>query len=432
MSAIVITEQKPNLIGFDRVLKWIAAGALVSIPLIVAVCVGYDSFVEDAIHFNVISGMGMWGTFVVHMATRPSRKEIGITLLLGLAMRLLYDVAIGEKGYAGSLLIAMGTFLGLASIVVLVIQAVRVKTERRAMIRRSLGVLATFNYMGFCLIFLLSFTRLALPRKLDYFLYAFDGSLGFEPSFALGRFVRAFPALDWLVGMVYNGLGLWFCIVYAAHTRVHGKFRFSILRLYIVNILIGISLYFLFPASGPRYAFPTFPNSPLVVEAGAVPLNSVPNAMPSLHLAGTLMIFWLSQPWKRLRLVTGVICVLTAVATMSTGEHYFIDLIVAVPYSLAMFALASDVRERRFPVVVGSTMVFIWLAVLRYGNIHPALSWMLVLVTIAMCFKLERRFARSLWNCAPGASGELWPATTAAAACWTRPPTNRAAEASPQ
>lgn len=393
-------KQKQTSLAWNttKLWRWIsfgAAGLVLLIPVLIAVRYGglYNSTFVD----NALSGWGMWGTFIIHMATRPSRKEIGATLLLGAAMRLLYDLAIGEKGYSGSIVIAMGVFLGLASLIVLVIHACRIKAERRILIRRTLTVIAIFNYMGVCLGFYLALASAMLPLKLDYFLSAFDFSLGTEPAFKLGKLVSAFPVLYWSVIMVYNSFGIWFSVIYAAHARAHGRFRFNIVRLFVANAFIGFSLYFLFPAMGPKYAFPAFPNLPAIVKTGAALLTGPPNAMPSLHFAGALMIFWMAQPWKWLRVATGSFCALTAIATLSTGEHYFVDLIVALPYALAIFALASDVPEKRFPMLVGAAMVLTWFGILRYGSIHPALSWSLVLVTTILCFKLQRRFARNIW-----------------------------------
>ncbi len=388
-----------STVGFSakpalRTVALAAAGILLLAPALIAVHNGlYDSFVDSP-----LSGWGMWGTFVIHMGTRPSRKEVGITVLLGLAMRLAYDAAIGETGYPGSLVIAMGTFLGLASLLVLAVQMFRVQTERRSVIRRSVGVIALLNYMGVCIGFYFALLSVMLPLKLDYYLYAFDGSLGFQPSFILGRFVASTPALFWLTLMVYNSVGFWFCVLYAAHLRIHGQFRFNIVRLFVANTCIGCALYFLFPATGPKYAYPAFPHLPVVVQAGAVLLTGRPNAMPSLHFGGSLLLFWMSRPWRWLRMVTGAICVVTALATMSSGEHYMIDLVVAMPYALAILALASDVRERRIPLLVGSAMVFAWLVALRYFTIPPVLSWPLVVATIALSFGLERRLASSLWK----------------------------------
>ena len=382
-----------------KALLFAPIGLILLIPVIVAVRGGlYGSFLDSP-----LSGWGMWGTFAIHMSTKPSRKEIGITALFGLAMRLLYDVAVGEKGYEGYIVIGIGTFLGMASLMVLAVQMMRVKTERRAVIRRTIGVLALFNYMSACLGFYFTMITSLLPHKLDYFLYTFDGSLGFQPSFALGRFVNAYPPLYWIAAMTYNSIGLWFGLLYALHSRAHGKYRFSIVRQFVVNPLVGCALYFLFPATGPKYAFSTFPNVPAAVHAGAVLLFGRPNAMPSLHFGGSILLFWMARPWKWMRILAGVICVFMAIATMSSGEHYFIDLVVALPYALVILALASDVKEKATPLVAGGAMVLAWLVALRYATFSPAVSWAMVIVTIVVSFELERRFSRTLWKKAPAA-----------------------------
>ena len=364
------------------------------VPVWVLVRAGtYDSFVD-----NPLSGWGMWGTFIILLATGPRGKEIGATVSLALAMRLAYDLKIGEKGYGGSIVISMGVFLGIASLVTMGVQAMRAESRRVAMVRRALGVILIFNYLGVCLAFYVHLAEILRPYKLDYFLYAFDGSLGFEPAFALGKLVHVIRPLHWLVAMVYNSLGLWFCMIYAIHARAHRKFPFSFLRLIIANALMGFTLYFFFPAMGPKYAYPSFPNLPSVTSAGPFLQWGVPNAMPSLHFGGMLLIFWMARPWKWARLATGSAVALTAVATLGLGEHYLVDLVVALPYALAILAFACDVPERRFPLLAGAVMVFSWLGVLRFGSIHPIIARMLIAVTLIVCLWLERKLALSIWG----------------------------------
>uniref|UniRef100_Q01VD1 Inositolphosphotransferase Aur1/Ipt1 domain-containing protein n=1 Tax=Solibacter usitatus (strain Ellin6076) TaxID=234267 RepID=Q01VD1_SOLUE len=377
-----------------RAVAFAALGTVLVFPVVVAVHHGlYDSYID-----NPLSGWSMWGTFVIHLATRPSRREVGITALLGALMRGAYDALVGEKGYAGSLIIGMGTFLGLASLLVLCVQMFRDRTPRRSVMQRSVGVMALVNYMNICLGFYFALLSVLLPLKLDYYLYAFDGSLGLQPSFILGSIVAPVPVLVWLTAMVYNSLGFWFCVMYAAHSRVHGQFRFSIVRLFVVSNCIGCALYFLFPAAGPMYAYPTYPIPPAVVQAGAVLLAGRPNAMPSLHFGGSLMLFWMARPWRSLRIVTGAICLLMVLATLGRGEHYLIDLVVAVPYALATLALSSDVREGRLPLIAAGAAVLAWVAALRYVKIPAVLSWPLVVATIVLSFGLERRLARVVWK----------------------------------
>ena len=363
------------------------------IPVAFTVHAGlYDSFVD-----NPLSGWGMWGTFMIHLSTRPRRSEVFATILLALIMRLAYDLAIGEKGYPGSALIGMGVFLGLASLAVLAIRAIGAPSDRRPMIRRALTVIALFNYIGVSLSLYISFASWARPVKLDYFLYAFDGSLGFQPAFKLAQLVRASKAVTWFEVMVYDSLGLWFCLIYAAHARIYGKFPFDIIRLFAANAFIGFTLYLVFPAMGPKYAFPSFPELPGSIHPAAVVMRGLPNAMPSLHFGGTLLIFWIARPWKWLQVVTGTVSVLTAVATLAFGEHYLVDLVVAVPYALAILALSANVPDRTLPLLSGAGMVFAWLGILRAGAMPGLAAWLLILATLALSFFLERRLAAKLW-----------------------------------
>jgi membrane-associated phospholipid phosphatase len=66
-------------------------------------------------------------------------------------------------------------------------------------------------------------------------------------------------------------------------------------------------------------------------------LDDVPrNAVPSLHSAWALLIWWslrYSKNWMR-GLAT-VFLALTLLATLGLGEHYPIDLVVALPFAVA-------------------------------------------------------------------------------------------------
>jgi hypothetical protein len=380
----------PHSNRLERVLKlgaWVVIPLLMLIPVAISVHAGlYDSFVD-----NVLSGWGMWGTFAIYAATRPNRKELAATVALAVALRAAYDLAIGERGYPGSVVLGMGVFLGLASMPVLLVHSLEPAGERRSRCRRSLAAIALLSYIGVCLNFYISFIRLALPAKLDSFLYNFDDSLGFQPSFAVGRLVYSIRPLYRFEAMVYDSLGFWFAFVYAVHAGYNVRYRLSLLKLFIANAFVGFSLYFLFPAMGPKYAFHSFPALPGPVHSAAALLHGVPNAMPSLHFGGALLICWLSRPWKWLYRATGVFAALTALATLSLGEHYLIDLVVAVPYALAIFAFSSNSPERRTPLAVASALVLAWMLYLRTGWYAAPLSWTLVLGTVGTAFTLQRR-----------------------------------------
>lgn len=373
---------------------------VVLIPVVVAIHAGaYNSFVDSA-----LTGFGMWGTFTIHLWTRPSRKEALLTVILGLALRVAYDLAVGERGYVGSSIIGMGTFLGFASLLVMAARCLGHPGERRAVCRRTLVVLALLTYLGFCLGFYLSFAKLILPTKFDYYLYNFDGSLGFQASFLVGKLTARFPWLFWTEVMVYNSFGFWFSLVYAAHANTRKAYPVDVIKMLVGNALIGFSLYMICPATGPKYAFPSFPNVPGPVHAAPVLLSGVPNAIPSLHFGGALLLFWFLKPWKWVHRAMGLFTALTALTTMGLGEHYLIDLVVGVPYALAILAFSSKVVDRRLPLCAGAAMVMFWLCALRFAVFPGVLSWMLVLATVGTSFVLQHRLAERLW--APGEPAE--------------------------
>jgi hypothetical protein len=164
---------------------------------------------------------------------------------------------------------------------------------------------------------------------------------------------------------------------------------------------MGFLFYNLFPACGPLYVFgQAFPFHPLpmailsrlTVKPAAFP--GLRNAMPSLHLAWTLQAWWYSRglSWIE-RLVAFAFLALNAVATLGTGEHWFVDLIVAFPYALMIQAICAyhvpwKDPARKAALFLGLGGILGWMAVLRYGTelfwTSPIVPWALSAATIAL------------------------------------------------
>jgi hypothetical protein len=389
--AATLSALQPSAAALRPAIK-IAAGGVAAVVLLVPVAIAfhaglYHSFVDDP-----LSGWGMWGSFAIYLSTRPGRKECAAAIGLAVLLRAAYDAVVGEHGYPGSAILAMGTFLGLAGLALLGARSLR-EGNRRGVSRQSLIAIAVLSYMGVFLAFYISFAKLALPRKYDYYLYAFDSSLGFHPSFAAGRLVRASATLALTLAMVYNSLGFWLSLLYAVHAGARARYPIAILKMLVANAVIGFSLYFLCPAIGPKCTFPSYPDDPGAVYPAVTFMSGLPNAMPSLHFAAALLIFWLSKPWKWLYRITGVFCALTALATLGLGEHYLVDLVVAVPYALAMMGFCAGVPERRTAIAVGASMLLGWLVFLRGAYFPKPLSWALIAATLATAAILEQRLA---------------------------------------
>ena len=111
-------------------------------------------------------------------------------------------------------------------------------------------------------------------------------------------------------------------------------------RTVLIGGLLCFIFYYAFPAVGPAW----FDWS----AASSIP-SSPHNCVPSMHLALAMMIAWnVRKGWLRLGL--WVYAGLIAVATLALGEHYLIDLIAAVPYTVAVQWAAIAWDRRRFAV----------------------------------------------------------------------------------
>jgi hypothetical protein len=118
--------------------------------------------------------------------------------------------------------------------------------------------------------------------------------------------------------------------------------------------------------------------------------------MPSLHFAGALFTAWglwsLGTTWRLLGL--GV-AILTVLATLGTGQHYAIDLIVAVPFATAVYAGASRTGPWKAMTVYGIVGTLAWIALLRWAPgqlVHVnGVTWLLALTTIAIPIALLMR-----------------------------------------
>lgn len=109
------------------------------------------------------------------------------------------------------------------------------------------------------------------------------------------------------------------------------------------------------------------------------------------------------------RFIAFAFLALTAFATLGTGEHWFIDLVVAFPFALLMYSLCayqvSWKDSRRITAILsglGATLA--WLVMLRYGTklfwASPIVPWALSAATITCaCIgyaKLDHADAREM------------------------------------
>jgi hypothetical protein len=356
------------------------------------------------------------GTFVIFAWSRPARSAWLAVFILAVGLRAACSKLVGSfGGYYGVWWISWGAFLGIASLMVLAAQIAlsrdRLRNSARHSRRQTFYAGAVFPLCSLLIGYTVPLTTWLRHRTYDAFLLAFDGSLGFQPSFVLGRFLPAGSKLWSLTVIAYYVLPLVVCILYASHLACEraGKCQsVPILALFLSLILVGFLQYGIYPAVGPRPAFgDLYPWNPPSLARIAIQPMTVPdaprNCMPSLHMAGALAIWWNSRSWPQWgRLLTVLFLCVTIFSTLALGEHYLVDLVVAVPFTLIFQAawtvsvpFADSVRRRA--LVVGTILTAGWFVMLRYGLrlflISPAVSWGLIFITVGWCLVLENRLS---------------------------------------
>ena len=335
---------------------------------------------------------------VIHLRVRFRWSDVGGIVALG-AWFALFDVFVLK--HHNIYLVSAASFLGMASVVVMSLRAIWSEGEERNRILLALIpgilILASNHFAGY----LHLWTEKAHPKVFDLYLYSFDSSLRIPIAFLAGQ---AFAKWGWLqtISMIfYVGLPFTLAIVYSGQAvRLGGK-AIPIFAAFLLAGPVGGLFYNLLPALGPAHLFgEAFPWHPLAADQARrlllepVPIGGLRNAIPSLHMGWTLMAWWYSRGlslWERG--IAFAFVAFTVFATMGTGEHYLVDLVVAFPFVLFLQALCaaslpwSDLRRLTL-FLFGLMATLGWLAILRFDVgvfwLSPVIPWVSCAATIGV------------------------------------------------
>lgn len=304
------------------------------------------------------------------------------------------------------------SFVGMAALTLLGIRTVWAKSEDRKLMLYGFVPVVLFVASEWMASSLLDFTERLHPKTFDLFLYSFDSSLRVPTSFLVGQFLWAFPWLRAICLLFYIALPLPLALVYAAKLRHSRSNALPVMIAFLVTGPIGVIFYNVMPACGPVHLFgAAFPFHPLstgdAMRLAVVPvvIAGARNAIPSLHMTWVLLVWWNSKglpAW--VRAIALAFVWFTVLATLGTGEHYLIDLVVAFPFSLMVQALCSyslsfSSGPRRTTFVFGTFVTLIWLGLLSFATklfwISPLLPWAMIVGTIVPSVFLWHRLLRS-------------------------------------
>lgn len=340
------------------------------------------------------------GGFVFFLRNRPSAQEVIAWVVAAQAFALLvrfpHDHSWINTGSGILCLFGLGGFL---------ILGLRWLWSGGIERRRSHAMLAPALAI---VLFVLSAQRalnlanVLYPKTYDLYLYVFDGSLGFQPSFALGRVLASSSIFRVACLLTYISLPFIMALVYALRLpRGTERPSWDIITLFMLAGLGGWALYNIVPATGPVYVFAeSFPWHSLPYKVlPRLLLEQIPadakfprNAIPSLHMAWAMLLYWNTKRLSRgLRIFLAAYALLTAASTLATGEHYFVDLVAGLPFALAVQAIVSPDGKAAFSrraataaACLGLTLA--WLLLVRFGVhsmlVSPLIPWGLIAFTL--------------------------------------------------
>ncbi len=200
---------------------------------------------------------------------------------------------------------------------------------------------------SFCLIKF----KVCIPLKYDLYAYYLDQRMFWGNSnFYLGQFLNYHPVIKTVTTYVYFGFlfPLW-AIIFLYALKI-GDEAPKVVFTVLLNLLLAIPLYAICPVAGPKYVFPEFPDKiPVPMAPHALFISAFPNGVPSVHTSTALLVLFFLSRWRSAKIFGIIWLGFTILGTLGFGEHYLIDLLLAVPYSLAVIYLGGFeiVRQQR-------------------------------------------------------------------------------------
>ena len=341
---------------------------------------------------------------VLHLRLRHQAREFVMLVICVLALSF---IATRAEQFPPPLPECM-TLIGLASFILLGRWVIWCKATERAVPAWAFAGSATLIGSGWVLPWLLAWGGRVNPKVFDLYLYSFDASLRFQPSFLMGTAFLRWPAFRTFSMVFYTGITSVCTLVFAELLTRDMRKALASLFAFLLSGPIGILFYNLCPAAGPLYLFGSgFPLHPLPIhdvprlQLEPVPLFGFRNAIPSLHMTWALLGLWYARgaSWW-VRGVALAFLGFTVIATLGTGEHYLIDLVVAFPFSLMLFAVFLSLADWKDPkraraMAFGLVATLLWIALLRFQPrffwISPVIPWVLIVLTLVSTMVLQRR-----------------------------------------
>jgi len=361
-----------------------------------------EHFYKSAL-LSIFFGVTLASVVLIHFRVRPSWQDA--VFVVGGAI-VFTAIDFGLLHFRPSLA-GIVSFLGISSLAILGLRTIWSQGAEQEQMALAFVPALLFVTSDWGSTILLGWTGRANPNTLDLYLFSFDSSLRVQIAFLMGQAYALWPWFKGAGTFFYIGLPLVIGLVYAGQLLRDRRRAVSAMIAFLITGPVGVIFYNLLPAVGPIHVFlgqfpwkpiPTEQVTRLLVEPIAV--AGLRNCMPSLHMSWVLLAWWYSRGlsvWERG--IAMAFVVFTIFATMGTGEHYLIDLIVAFPFvvflqGLCAISLRWNDRRRATGVVYGLLLTLGWIGALRFALkifwISPVLPWACCILTVASAVFVQR------------------------------------------
>lgn len=372
---------------------------------------------QSSIYFFFLYGLYGWFIYLMFIFSERWGKTQTRISILGLAcfaiVVIIYlwtkyaqggDHEIASTFFAG----VLGLSLGVVTVILLLQRAffIDIPSQQRSDARQLLLGGVFLLLYGATAETIIHLTVGLHPTTFDGTLYHFEATLGFFPSTLLGQLGHQLPWLKYIVTVVYDYFALEFAVLFGAQILRKHEPQVNILMAWLIAGIACLIGYHFLPATGPIYVFSsdfpfTMPSTEQVPSTPMLVMPSYRNAVPSMHF-GWALLLWLNARMLQAPLLRAgflLILVLNVIGTLMLGEHYLVDLIIAVPFivsiqAFSMFRLGWANIHRRNAILGGLAVWLSWVLILRFGinifKVVPGLSWAAMICTIWVSTRLYR------------------------------------------
>ena len=342
--------------------------------------------------------------FILFFFTRPAKKYVLFVIVTGVISSVLVSIFWAETAFVqwqtSSVSENFSSFIAFTSIPALLTLLLRITSRIKT--TESVNYERNLRQLFVLILLLIAIPPCALeletsfhPVVMDFFAMRWDAAAHLNITSWIFHTVNLIPGLSQLVQLAYSYTHLGFLCVAISQLNGFPKQTASGAKTWVIISACALLAYNFFPITGPRYIFGSEHYVDLLNSLTNYPHSTVAgstaprNGMPSMHfgwmLASTILWWRTGSAWWT-RFLFILATTLTAIATIYLGEHYVVDLIVAVPFTLAAIALCTHTVswshiERKWTVITGFLTWFVWVIVLRefvpFAEQHPWFCWLM-------------------------------------------------------